>query len=136
MSSVHCHTHCSAWVFRGIVPSLLPRAKSLGVDARTGRRGTQQVQERAELRERRHGQLGRLDQFERFAALPGGHPLRQEYPGPVREQADEVVVARAGSLTALGGQPLTEERVPTVVNDDGARKLRSMSLFRRAWGKP
>jgi len=48
------------------------------------------------------------------------HPFREERPGSIDQLAGEPVAAVGQTLPALGGQRLTYEGMPRIVNGDGA----------------
>jgi hypothetical protein len=76
--------------------------------------------------ERRHADAGVVDELHARALLARGHPLREEGPCAIRQQAPQGALTVWRPLDALDGQTLADEGVPGIVDDDGTLKRRSM----------
>jgi hypothetical protein len=69
---------------------------------------------------------GVVDELHARALLARGHPLREEGPCAIRQQAPQGALTVWRPLDALDGQTLADEGVPGIVDDDGTLKRRSM----------
>jgi len=98
------------------MPHLPPKMRSLSGHSRINERRAARVEKASEINQRGQRNLGSLHHRQRRAALRIGHPLRQERPGSVRQEADEIVVAVRRALTPFRLQRLPNERMPLIVD--------------------
>jgi hypothetical protein len=107
-----------------MVWSLRARGSDIGSDSRrSADEGTEEIRQRQQRIQGDH-RLG--DQRHVRTAFPRRHPLGQETPRPIGELTAKRAAAVHGPLVARDGQRLADERMPAVVDSDGAWKLRSM----------
>jgi hypothetical protein len=127
MAFVHSSSSCS-WpaLPRRIVPSLLVVRHGLGLDSCGRRDRRQRTKQRDEGVQRRHGDAGVVDEDQTHTLLARGHPFGQEGPRAIGQQTPQGALPFWQPLDALDGQALTDEGVPSIVDDDGPLKLRSM----------
>ena len=108
------------------MPSLPVVRHGLGVDS-CGRRGLRQGTKQCEEGvQRRHGDAGVVDEDQTRTLLARGHPFGQEGPCAIGQQTPQGALPVWQPLDALDGQALADEGMPSIVDDDGPLKLRSM----------
>jgi hypothetical protein len=102
------------------------RARKSGIGSDSGRSAGQGAQKIRQREQRVDGDHRLADQDHRRAVFARRHPVGQEAPRPIRELTAEPAAAVHRPLMARDRQRLADERMPAVVDGDGALKLRSM----------
>jgi hypothetical protein len=108
------------------VPNLLVIRHGLGLDSGGYPWLRQRTKQLDQGFQRRHADAGVVDEDQARALLARGHPLRQEGPCAIGQQTPQGPLPVGQPLDALDGQPLADEGMPGIVDDDRMLKLRSM----------
>jgi hypothetical protein len=104
--------------------SLHTRRSGIGSDSR--RSAGESAEKIAEGEERVYGHDGFADQRHGRAVFSRRHPVGQKTPRPIGELTAEAATAVHRPLVARDRQRFADERMPAIVDGDGAWKLRSM----------